>query len=185
MDWTIEQLENTMKNCVSCALHETRTKTVPGEGPSNPNIMLIGEAPGRNEDEQGKPFCGAAGKQLDGFLEQAGLLRKDIFITSVIKCRPPNNRVPKIEEASTCKQKWLHYQIQTLQPKIIGLMGRTAIQHLLDGKINLGKQHGTIIIHNNQKYMILYHPAATIYNQSLKQTIVDDFKTLAKKANTI
>jgi DNA polymerase len=180
MDWSMKQLENTIRNCTNCPLYETRIKAVPGEGPSNPKIMLIGEGPGRNEDEQGRPFCGAAGKQLNGFLEQAGLFRKDIFITSIIKCRPPNNRVPKMEEANACK-KWLFKQIQILKPKIIGLMGRTAVQHLLESKIDLAKQHGTIVVHNNQPFMILYHPAAVIYNQSLEQTIAEDFKALSRE----
>ncbi len=167
--------------CTLCPLSHTRNKAVPGEGPLNAKIMLIGEAPGRNEDESGKPFCGAAGKKLDELLASAGLNRKDIFITSVVKCRPPENRVPTLDEAHTCKTHFLFEQIKILQPKIIGLMGRTAIVHVLENEIiDLNAMHGKTIEKNGQTYMILYHPAAMIYNQSLKEAMKNDFAVLEK-----
>ncbi|MEK6820909.1 MAG: uracil-DNA glycosylase, partial [archaeon] len=124
-------LHEMIRTCQLCPLGKTRILAVPGEGPARPRVMLIGEAPGRNEDESGRPFFGAAGKRLDALLENAGLNRNDVFITSVVKCRPPNNRVPTLEEATTCKTHYLEKQILLLQPVLIGLMGRTAIQHVL------------------------------------------------------
>ncbi len=179
---TLSALHQKINACQLCPLSKTRAHAVPGEGPSHPKIMLIGEAPGRNEDETGRPFCGAAGKKLDMLLESAGLSREQVFITSVVKCRPPENRVPTLDEAFTCKKNYLFEQINILQPKIIGLMGRTAISHVLENeKIDLEKMHGQIIEKNNQRYAILYHPAAMIYNQSLKQTMMKDFLSLNKQ----
>ncbi|MBM3282555.1 MAG: uracil-DNA glycosylase, partial [Candidatus Diapherotrites archaeon] len=143
-------LHQKINACTLCPLSQTRIKAVPGEGPVHPKIMLIGEAPGRNEDESGRPFCGAAGKKLDMLLESAGLSRAEVFITSVVKCHPPENRVPTLEEAHACKNNYLFEQINILQPKIIGLMGRTAISHVLENeKIDLEKMHGKIIERNN------------------------------------
>lgn len=179
---SLPQLHQTIAACTLCPLSQTRTRTVPGEGPAHPHLMLVGEAPGRNEDESGRPFCGAAGKKLDMLLENAGLSRADVFITSVVKCRPPDNRVPTLTEAHTCKKNYLVEQIKILQPNIIGLMGRTAISHVLENEIiDLEKMHGQIIERNGQRYAILYHPAAMIYNQKLRETMVNDFRILIQK----
>ncbi len=178
MSVTLGELHAQISSCKKCPLSNTRLNAVPGEGPGRPRVMLIGEAPGRNEDEQGKPFCGAAGKKLDLLLESAGLQRKDVFITSVIKCRPPENRVPTLEEATTCKINYLLVQVQLLQPEVIGLMGRVAIEHVLGEPISLATMHGKIIERKGQKYAILYHPAAMIYNQSLLETMKIDFMSL-------
>ncbi len=176
---TLSLLHEKINACQLCPLSATRTKAVPGEGPLNAKIMLIGEAPGRNEDETGRPFCGAAGKKLDDLLAAAGLHRKDVFITSVVKCRPPENRVPTLNEAHTCKKNYLFEQIKILQPKIIGLMGRTAIAHVLENEtIDLNEMHGKTMEKNGQTYMILYHPAAMIYNQKLRDTMMSDFRLL-------
>ncbi len=168
-------LHQDISTCTRCPLSKTRIHAVPGEGPLSPRFMLIGEAPGRNEDEQGKPFCGAAGKKLEMLLAEAGLKREHVFITSVLKCRPPENRVPTQEEAGTCKSHFLFPQIKLLKPHVIGLMGRTAIQHVLGEDISLAEFHGKIIERAGQKYAILYHPAAMIYNQSLVETMKKDF----------
>jgi len=179
---SLSELHQSIAACTLCPLSQTRTRTVPGEGPPQPKIMLVGEAPGRNEDETGRPFCGAAGKKLDMLLESAGLSREDVFITSVVKCRPPENRVPTLEEAFTCKNNYLFEQIKILQPKIIGLMGRTAIAHVLENeKIDLEKMHGKILEKNGQQYAILYHPAAMIYNQKLVETMKQDFALFSVK----
>ncbi|MFH0970458.1 MAG: uracil-DNA glycosylase [Candidatus Diapherotrites archaeon] len=175
---SIIALHEKCSTCQLCPLGKTRSHAVPGEGPSTPSVMLIGEAPGRNEDEQGRPFCGAAGKKLDMLLENAGLQRSNVFITSVVKCRPPNNRVPTENEAFTCKSTFLLPQIQLLKPVVIGLMGRTAIQHVLGEDVSLTQMHGKIITHNGQQYVILYHPAAMIYNASLQSVLEKDFKEL-------
>ena len=178
----LQLLHQKINACTLCPLSTSRTKAVPGEGPAHPTIMLIGEAPGRNEDESGRPFCGAAGKKLDMLLESAGLKRENVFITSVVKCRPPENRVPTLDEAFTCKKNFLFEQIKILQPKIIGLMGRTAIAHVLENEtIDLNVMHGKTIEKNGQTYMILYHPAAMIYNQKLVETMKRDFSSLSVK----
>lgn len=179
---SISSLAQCIQTCQLCPLSRERVHAVPGEGPSQPKIMLIGEAPGRNEDETGRPFCGAAGKKLEMLLESAGLKREDVFITSVVKCRPPENRVPTLEEAHTCKTHFLFEQIKLLQPKIIGLMGRTAIAHVLENEIvDMNVMHGKTIQKNGQTYMILYHPAAMIYNQKLIEMMKQDFSQLSVK----
>lgn len=180
---TLDIIEEGIRTCVQCPLHKTRTHAVPGEGPHRPQLMLIGEAPGRNEDLQGRPFVGAAGKKLTAMIESAGLKREEVYITSIVKCRPPENRVPTKLEGETCTHIWLWPQIQLLNPKIIGLMGNTAMRWVLgeDAPYNLAKDHGKIITHQGHTYALLYHPAAMIYNQSLKQTMEDDFKKVAKE----
>ncbi len=183
---SLSVLHERIRVCQLCPLGATRINAVPGEGPSAPRIMLIGEAPGRNEDEQGRPFCGAAGKKLDALLHAAGLDRKDVFITSVVKCRPPENRVPTLTEAHTCKSNYLFPQTQLLAPKIIGLMGRTAIAHVLENeKTDLDSMHGKTLERGGQTYMILYHPAAMIYNQKLKETMEKDFIQLRMSAESL
>jgi DNA polymerase len=183
IDTSFEIIEEGIKSCTQCPLYRTRTHAVPGEGPERPALMLIGEAPGKNEDLEGRPFCGAAGKKLDAMLEVAGLHRKDIFITSILKCRPPENRVPTKEEGEMCTHTWLWPQIQLLKPKLIGLMGNTAIKWVLGEKFecNLSKDHGKIITHQGHDYVLLYHPAAMIYNQSLKETMEKDFGKVAQR----
>ncbi len=180
MHTELQNLRERIQTCQLCPLSRTRAHAVPGEGPENPSVMLIGEAPGRNEDEQGKPFCGAAGKKLDELLTHAGVARQEVFITSMVKCRPPENRLPTLEEASTCKSHYLFPQMHVLKPKMIGLMGKVAIEHVLGENISLTQMHGKTLEKNNQTYMILYHPAAMIYNQALKQTMMEDFKELGK-----
>ena len=178
MPTLLETLHEQIRSCQLCPLASTRTHAVPGEGPLRPHIMLIGEAPGKNEDVQGKPFVGAAGKILDSLLEGAGVKREDVFITSICKCRPPDNRVPTPLEGTTCTSNYLSKQIDILQPKVIGLMGKTAIKYLLGEEINLQKMHGQPIKRNDQTFVVLYHPAAMIYNQKLKETMIDDFSKM-------
>ena len=182
IDTSFEIIEEGIKNCTQCPLYKNRTHSVPGEGPENPSLMLIGEAPGKNEDLQGKPFVGAAGKKLNELLENAGIKRSEIFITSVNKCRPPENRPPTKDEAEMCMHLWLTPQMHLLKPKVIGLMGRTAISYVMgeDFSYNLEKDHGKIIEKDGKKFVLLYHPAAMIYNQKLKQTMETDFKNLGK-----
>lgn len=180
----LETLHAQIRACMLCPLSMGRTHAVPGEGPINPTIMLIGEAPGKNEDLQGRPFVGAAGKILSGLLEKALVKREDVFITSVCKCRPPENRVPTQVEAKTCKTNYLQKQIQILKPRVIGLMGRTAIAHVLEEEVDLEAMHGKTMIKDGQTYLILYHPAAMIYNQSLKPRMEADFASLGKHASS-
>lgn len=181
IDTSLEIVEEGIKSCTQCPLYKTRTHAVPGEGPEKPALMLIGEAPGKNEDLEGRPFVGAAGMKLSAMLESAGLKREEIFITSVLKCRPPENRLPTKEEGEECTHSWLNPQMQLLNPKLIGLMGNTAVKWVLgnDFVFNLSKDHGKIITQYGRSYVLLYHPAAMIYNQSLKTTMEEDFKKVA------
>jgi uracil-DNA glycosylase len=163
--------------CQLCELHKTRKKTVPGEGNPNSKIIFVGEGPGKKEDETGKPFHGAAGKILTEILSHIDITRDDVFITSILKCRPPKNRLPKKTEAEICIKKYLVPQIKSIKPKIIVLMGLSAIKHVF-GKLDIAIEHGTFKEKDGKKYFITYHPAAVIYRRQLMDVIKKDFEIL-------
>ncbi len=169
----LEQLYEIAGNCTECSLQEGRTKVVFGEGPSNAKIMLIGEAPGKNEDETGRPFIGMAGKLLSEIIHEAGLNRSDIFITSIVKCRPDGNRKPKKPEYTKCINLFLNKQIELINPDIIGLLGNSAIYALI-GEKNIKQIHGNIYEVNGRKYMALFHPAAALYSRKLLPELKED-----------
>lgn len=169
----LEQLCEIAGNCTECSLQEGRTKVVFGEGPSNAKIMLIGEAPGKNEDETGRPFIGMAGKLLSEIIHEAGLNRSDIFITSIVKCRPDGNRKPKKPEYTKCINLFLNKQIELINPDIIGLLGNSAIYALI-GEKNIKQIHGNIYEVNGRKYMALFHPAAALYSRKLLPDLKED-----------
>jgi DNA polymerase len=169
----LEQLCEIAGNCTECSLQEGRTKVVFGEGPSNAKIMLIGEAPGKNEDETGRPFIGMAGKLLSEIIHEAGLNRSDIFITSIVKCRPDGNRKPKKPEYTKCINLFLNKQIELINPDIIGLLGNSAIYALI-GEKNIKQIHGDIYEVNGRKYMALFHPAAALYSRKLLPDLKED-----------
>ena len=169
----ISHLNQQICTCHLCSLSEERKLAVPGSGPSPAEIMLIGEAPGREEDLTGKPFVGRAGRLLDEALVQAGLERSKVFITSVIKCRPPENRKPKKAEIDQCRP-YLQAQIDILHPKIICLMGNTATQAILD-------RQGVTILRGQilqDRFLVTYHPAAVLRNRKLMEEFVSDLKRL-------
>ncbi|MEM3363915.1 MAG: type-4 uracil-DNA glycosylase [Candidatus Micrarchaeia archaeon] len=183
---SIEDIAAKVKVCTKCSLCKTRIKAVPGEGNSNAKIMLIGEAPGASEDEQGKPFVGAAGKLLNQMLENAGLKREDVFITNIVKCRPPGNRDPLPEEKTACSP-YLDAQIEAIQPAVIVCLGRHSAEYMFS---KFGIEFPGITKARGQPrkvdslfgHFILfptYHPAATIYNQQLRPVLESDFKVLA------
>ncbi len=169
----LEQLCEIAGNCTECSLQEGRTKVVFGEGPSDAKIMLIGEAPGKNEDETGRPFIGMAGKLLSEIIHEAGLNRSDIFITSIVKCRPDGNRKPKKPEYTKCINLFLNKQIKLINPDIIGLLGNSAIYALI-GEKNIKQIHGNIYEVNGRKYMALFHPAAALYSRKLLPDLKED-----------
>jgi uracil-DNA glycosylase len=142
------------------------------------DIIFIGEAPGRNEDLQGRPFVGAAGKILSEVLEYAGLTRNNVYITNVVKCRPPNNRQPSKEEIEACNGHLLE-ELDLIHPKIVCILGNTAFGSLLKGN-SITKNRGKIIKKNGLLYFVTVHPAAVIYNQQLLQVLKDDLKLLAQ-----
>jgi len=166
-----------------CALRDTALQAVVGEGSATADIMFIGEAPGKNEDEQGIPFVGAAGKLLAEMLRTIGLKREDIYITNIVKYRPPDNRDPLPEEINAC-MPWLHAEIRIIKPKVIVTLGRHAMEHFIPGQ-KISKVHGEVFEKKipdigTQRVFILYHPAAALYRGSLRATLIKDFKKIPK-----
>lgn len=146
-------------------------------GPATARIMAVGEAPGESEDREGRPFVGAAGRLLTQLLEEIGLSRDDIFITNVLKSRPPGNRDPLPEEVVACAP-YLDAQIEVLQPQVILLLGRHALQRLLPQAPGISRAHGTLVRQGERTYMPCYHPAAALYNGSLLGVLRQDFQRL-------
>ena len=176
---SLEIIAGEVRKCILCKLSEGRTNAVPGEGDSFAKIMFIGEAPGRSEDEQGRPFVGAAGKLLTEALQEAGLSREDVFITNIVKCRPPNNRVPREEERDACRP-YLERQIALINPRIICILGRTAYESLLEGG-SITSNRGRLVKHGNRFYFLTVHPAAIIYNPELKTIFKNDLPNLVSE----
>lgn len=158
-------------------LAKTATNIVPGAGNPDADIMFVGEAPGRNEDITGQPFVGAAGKVLERLLESIGLTRDDVFITSIVKYRPPNNRDPKPEEKAAFLP-YLERQIDVIQPKLICPLGRHGMESFLPGA-QIGQVHGTLNRDAKGRTILpLFHPAAALYNNRLLKTIEEDFQSI-------
>jgi len=173
----LDSIAENVRECQKCKLCETRTKAVPGKGNFDAEVIFVGEAPGKNEDVYGEPFVGAAGKRLDMILEDTGINREDVYITNIVKCRPPKNRVPSKNEEESCNE-FINQEIEIINPKIICVMGNTAYGTLLDGK-EITKNHGKIVERNGRKFFVTFHPAATIYNQKLVDELKNDFRKLA------
>ena len=163
--------------CTKCELHKSRKNAVPGEGPIDAKIMFVGEGPGQNEDEQGRPFVGAAGKLLTELLESIGLSRSEVFITNIVKCRPPSNRAPRKSEIETCNP-YLLSQIRLVKPRIVCALGSPAIATLLGEEFSATRAHGRPMSKGDVTILPMYHPAAALYDASLKETLASDFKTL-------
>mgnify|MGYP003979938759 FL=1 len=174
----IEQVKEEVIKCTKCELSETRTNSVPGKGNFKSDVIFVGEAPGKNEDEKGEPFIGIAGKKLSSALENAGVSRDDIYITNIVKCRPPSNRIPKTNERETC-QEYLKQEISIIKPKIICVLGNTVFNSILGGS-EIMKYRGKVAQKDKQLYFISLHPAATIYNQKLVDVFKKDIKKLFK-----
>jgi len=162
--------------CSKCELHFSRKLAVPGDGPANTPIMFIGEGPGFHENEQGKPFVGAAGKFLDELLGKIGMKRQEVFITNVVKCRPPGNRDPLPQELAACSE-YLERQIQAINPKVIVTLGRYSMAHFLPNA-KISEVHGQGMKVKGRLIVAMYHPAAALHQQSLRPTIEADFARL-------
>ena len=173
----LDILREQVAACQACPLSEGRTQTVFGVGNPNARIMFVGEAPGKNEDLQGEPFVGAAGKYLDELLEIAGLDRNDIFIANVLKCRPPSNRDPRPEEIEVCTP-WLREQTRTINPEFIVTLGNFATKFILKTEVGITRLHGTLQRAGRFKVLPMYHPAAAIYDRAKRVDLEDDFFTL-------
>ncbi|MBM3704957.1 MAG: uracil-DNA glycosylase [Actinobacteria bacterium] len=166
-----------IRDCRECGLSSTRINFVFGSGNSNARIVLIGEAPGKNEDLQGKPFVGQAGKLLDELLQSIGFTRSDVFIANVLKCRPPENRDPNIGEIDSCK-KYLFKQIEIIDPEIICTMGRYSTQLIIGTPTGINKLRGKVFKINSRIIIPINHPAAALYTPSRFQILREDFNRL-------
>ena len=179
----LENLHNKWKQECSCELKKTATQAVPGAGSPDAEIVFIGEAPGKKEDELGIPFVGSAGKFLDEMLGLINLKREDIYITNVVKYRPPNNRDPSPEEKSACRE-WLLEELKIISPKLIIFLGRHSMNNFFP-ELQISGAHGKLLIKSfkdiSTKYFFpLYHPAAALYDGSMRETLKDDFKKIPK-----
>ncbi len=168
----LQTLHEQIAVCEKCILHQSRANAVPGVGPENADIMFIGEAPGFHENQQGLPFVGAAGKFLDELLQKIGLRRGDVFITNVLKCRPPGNRDPQSDEIEACRT-YLDRQIELIQPKMIITLGRFSMaRYFPNAKIS--RIHGQPRKIEGVIYYPMYHPAAALHQPSLRRTVEED-----------
>ena len=170
------QLETEVRACQNCALADTRKNAVPGEGPVNAKIMLIGEGPGFHENEQGRPFVGAAGKFLEELLGAIELGRDDVYITNVVKCRPPGNRDPEPDEIEAC-QRYLDRQIQLINPRVIVTLGRISMARWFPGA-KISAIHGQPKRVGTRMVVPMFHPAAALHQPKYRPQIVEDFKKL-------
>ena len=172
----LEQLAGEIVNCQLCGLARNRTHAVPGEGPLDPIIMFIGEAPGWHEDQQGRPFVGPAGAYLEELIASIDLTRPEVYIGNVIKCRPPQNRDPLPAEVLACRP-YLDRQVALIRPKIVATLGRYSLARYFPGE-SISRIHGKERRRDGVIYVPMYHPAAALHQGSLRQTIEDDMKRL-------
>lgn len=178
---TLEEIAKQVSSCTACGLSKTRQNTVPGEGnPDSPDVMFIGEGPGTDEDEQGRPFVGKAGKLLDKMIAAMGYRREDVFIANIVKCRPPNNRVPAEDEMKAC-MPYLNAQIELIKPKIIVALGKTSVEGLLKRKVAITRFRGTWSELNGIPFMPTYHPAFLLRSPDRKGEAWTDLKAVLAK----
>lgn len=169
---SLKEVGRKIQNCPDCALSRGRTQAVPGEGAEKAAIMFIGEAPGWYEDQQGRPFVGPAGQFLEELLGMVGLKRPEVFITNMVKCRPPGNRDPLPGEIEACR-KYLDAQLRLISPKVVVSLGRYSMARFFPGQ-PIGKIHGTWRQQGGMVYFAMYHPAAALHQQSLRKVIQED-----------
>ena len=188
LDW--DSLSERVSNCTACSLHGTRTQTVFGVGDRETDLMIIGEAPGAEEDKQGEPFVGRAGQLLNSMLLALGFERRQVFIANILKCRPPNNRDPKPDEAAACAG-YLRRQISLVSPKAILAVGRVAAQNLLDEDTPIGKMRGRDYEFGNLPggkkipVIVTYHPAYLLRSPEEKRKVWQDLQSLQRKLDEL
>ena len=173
----LETLAQQISVCTKCDLYKGRTKAVPGEGPTHTEIMFIGEGPGASEDKQGRPFVGASGKFLDQLLAQAGVTRSEVWITNVVKCRPPGNRDPQMDEIETCTTNYLENQIKIVNPSIIVTLGRHSMSRFIPGA-KITQIHGQMQKIGKRFIIPMFHPAAALHQDRFKPLLLEDFARL-------
>lgn len=176
---SLEQLEGLINQCTACKLHEGRNKFVFGSGNPNADVMVIGEGPGAEEDKQGLPFVGRAGKLLTDILKAINFERDDVYIGNIVKCRPPDNRTPMPDEMETCLP-YLRKQIELIKPKVILCLGLTAAKGLLKKRDSLTSMRGKVFEFENAKVMVTYHPAALLRNPNWKRPCWEDLQKFRK-----
>lgn len=177
----LEEFKREVELCQKCDLRKGCQRVIFGEGNSDAGIMLIGEGPGREEDRLGRPFVGRAGQLLDKILNACGFDRMNhVYIANIVKCRPPGNRAPLPDEKEYCLP-YLYKQIEIIDPKIIILLGATALQGLIDPKARISKMRGMWLMWENRYVMPTYHPAALLRNPNLKRPTWEDFKLIVDK----
>ncbi|MBI3244032.1 MAG: uracil-DNA glycosylase [Chloroflexi bacterium] len=172
----LQQIASEVSVCEKCKLHATRKNAVPGDGPATARIMFIGEGPGFHENEQGKPFVGAAGKFLSELLAAIGMKREEVFITNVVKCRPPQNRDPEPEELKACNA-YLERQIAVIKPKVIVTLGRYSMEKFFPGA-KISAIHGQARTIGGRLVVAMFHPAAALHQPQYRSLIEQDFKKL-------
>jgi uracil-DNA glycosylase len=172
----LERIAGEVKVCTKCSLHSSRKNSVPGEGPADAELMFIGEGPGFHENEQGRPFIGAAGKFLEELLAAIHLRREQVFICNVVKCRPPGNRDPQPDEIEACRP-YLDRQIAAIQPAVIVTLGRFSMARYF-GASKISTVHGQARTVDGRLVVAMFHPAAALHQPQLRQSIEDDFRKL-------
>jgi uracil-DNA glycosylase len=172
---TLDQVAERIRTTVCCALCPHRTNAVPGEGNPNARLFLVGEGPGATEDAQGRPFVGQAGNLLNGILEAIEIRRDDVYITNIVKCRPPQNRKPLPDEIAACIP-YLHRQLEIVRPKVILALGSTAGEAMLGARKSLGELRGKVHTYNGIPLVVTYHPAALLRNPNWKKPTWDDVR---------
>lgn len=175
----LDQIRAEVAACHRCPLAGGRTQTVFGDGSPEARVLIVGEAPGKNEDLQGIPFVGAAGKYLNELLGIAGLAREDVFIANVLKCRPPGNRDPRVEEIECCTP-FLREQTRTIDPEFIVTLGNFATKFILKTEVGITRMHGKLQMAGKFKVFPIFHPAAALYDSSKRVALEDDFATLGE-----
>jgi DNA polymerase len=180
----LDELAAQIKVCTRCPLCESRTNAVPGDGNYTSKVMIIGEAPGREEDETGKPFVGATGRFLNHVLEGTGLDRTDFFITNTVKCRPPKNRTPRALEVKTCTSNYLFEQIELINPRLVMLLGTVAAKTVLGVK-SINEARGRVVKQGERKFLVGYHPAVRFYREDLGEKVREDFALLKREVKKL
>lgn len=173
----LDTLAQQISVCTKCELYKGRTHAVPGEGPTHAEIMLVGEGPGATEDKQGRPFVGASGRFLNELLAQAGVTREDVWITNVVKCRPPGNRDPQLDEIETCTSNYLENQIKIVNPSIIVTLGRHSLSRFIQNA-KITQIHGQMQKIGKRFIIPMFHPAAALHQERFRPMLLEDFAKL-------